>query len=137
MFWGEERDQEGELPAAEGVPDQSEWVCPQCGFSSPHASAFSRRRGSFASVSKHVQPHSSTVASIIDAPGSDEPERKDIVDLRDETPLAEEQEAEQEALEEAKEVAVVSVETVTNARSGLSATGVPLASLTDPRLFLK
>ena len=24
-FWGEERDEEGELPAAEGVPDQSEW----------------------------------------------------------------------------------------------------------------
>jgi len=25
-FWGEERDEEGELPAAEGVPSQSEWV---------------------------------------------------------------------------------------------------------------
>lgn len=23
----------GELPAAEGVPDQAEWVCPRCGFS--------------------------------------------------------------------------------------------------------
>ena len=25
-FWGEERNDQGELPAAEGVPDQSEWV---------------------------------------------------------------------------------------------------------------
>ena len=25
-FWGEERDDEGELPAAEGVPSQEEWV---------------------------------------------------------------------------------------------------------------
>ena len=25
-FWGEERDEEGELPAAEGVPSQAEWV---------------------------------------------------------------------------------------------------------------
>lgn len=33
-FWGTERDEKGELPAAEGVPDQAEWVCPHCGFSS-------------------------------------------------------------------------------------------------------
>ena len=125
------------MPAAEGVPDQSEWVCPQCGFSSPHASVFSSRSGSFASVSKHVQPHASAVASIIDAPGSDESEREDTADLRDETPLAEEQEAEEEALEETEEAAEVSVETVTSPRGGLSATGVPLASLTDPRLLLK
>jgi glycogenin glucosyltransferase len=32
-FWGEERGETGELPAAEGVPDQTEWVCPRCGFS--------------------------------------------------------------------------------------------------------
>lgn len=25
-FWGEERDEEGNLPAAEGVPDQADWV---------------------------------------------------------------------------------------------------------------
>lgn len=35
-FWGEERDEEGDLPAAEGVPNQvdwvSEWTCPNCGF---------------------------------------------------------------------------------------------------------
>ena len=26
-FWGEERDEHGDLPAAEGVPRQDEWVC--------------------------------------------------------------------------------------------------------------
>lgn len=32
-FWGEERDPEGDLPGAEGVPEQAEWVrCPNCGF---------------------------------------------------------------------------------------------------------
>lgn len=25
-FWGEERDEKGELPAAEGVPAQEDWV---------------------------------------------------------------------------------------------------------------
>jgi hypothetical protein len=39
-FWGEERNEAGELPAAEGVPDQAEWVCPQCGFSSDSPAAF-------------------------------------------------------------------------------------------------
>ncbi|KAH7382180.1 nucleotide-diphospho-sugar transferase [Pyrenochaeta sp. MPI-SDFR-AT-0127] len=41
-FWGGERDEAGELPAAEGVPDQTEWVCPQCGFFSVNASKDSR-----------------------------------------------------------------------------------------------
>jgi glycogenin len=31
-FWGSERDDEGELPPAEGVPSQQDWVCPNCGF---------------------------------------------------------------------------------------------------------
>ena len=34
-FWGRERDEEGELPGAEGVPEQSDWVCPRCGFILP------------------------------------------------------------------------------------------------------
>ncbi|KAF2817335.1 nucleotide-diphospho-sugar transferase [Mytilinidion resinicola] len=41
-FWGDERDEAGELPAAEGVPDQVDWVCPQCGFSSTSAASFRR-----------------------------------------------------------------------------------------------
>lgn len=33
-FWGSERDAAGDLPAAEGVPEQADWVsvCPNCGF---------------------------------------------------------------------------------------------------------
>ena len=35
MFWGEERNAQGQLPGAEGVPDQVDWVCPRCSFSLP------------------------------------------------------------------------------------------------------
>lgn len=43
-FWGEERDGEGDLPGAEGVPDQTEWVCPSCGFLAASPVAFYRAR---------------------------------------------------------------------------------------------
>lgn len=50
-FWGGERDETGELPAAEGVPLQAEWVsgtfnwaCPKCGFSSQSLEIFRRSR---------------------------------------------------------------------------------------------
>lgn len=31
-FWGEEKEDESELPTAAGVPDQADWVCPSCGY---------------------------------------------------------------------------------------------------------
>ena len=40
-FWGEERDQAGNLPAAEGVPNQEEWVRL---FSHPNPNDFTRSR---------------------------------------------------------------------------------------------
>ncbi|KAH7047459.1 hypothetical protein B0J12DRAFT_123190 [Macrophomina phaseolina] len=50
-FWGGERDAVGELPAAEGVPSQAEWVsgtfnwtCPKCGFHSRSLETFRRSR---------------------------------------------------------------------------------------------
>jgi glycogenin len=43
-FWGEERDETGELPPAEGVPDQADWVCPRCGFQASSPVAFYRAR---------------------------------------------------------------------------------------------
>lgn len=46
-FWGEERNDEGKLPAAEGVPDQADWVCPQCGFVASSPVAFYRPRRKF------------------------------------------------------------------------------------------
>jgi glycogenin glucosyltransferase len=62
-FWGDERDDEGNLPAAdnlpaaEGVPDQADWVCPQCGFVSSSPIAFYRpRRKSSAATSSTWRP---------------------------------------------------------------------------------
>ncbi|KAH6633681.1 nucleotide-diphospho-sugar transferase [Boeremia exigua] len=135
-FWGEERDEAGELPVAEGVPEQNEWVCPQCGFSSLNASAFARRRDSFASVNEYVKPHLSTVESIIDAPDSSHLEREETVDLRDDIPLVKEQVVAREAFEESAEEVQDTTEIEANPRGGLSATGVPLVSLTDPQHFL-
>lgn len=57
------------------------------------------------------------------------------MDLGEETPLGEEQEAAQDALEETEEQAYAPKTDERHPRSGLSSTGVPLASLTDPSLF--
>ncbi|KAK7545356.1 nucleotide-diphospho-sugar transferase [Phyllosticta paracitricarpa] len=43
-FWGGERDEAGDLPPAEGVPNQADWVCPRCGFSSDRGSRVEHRR---------------------------------------------------------------------------------------------
>jgi hypothetical protein len=72
-FWGTERDEEGDLPAAEGVPDQSEWVCPRCGFFSASPVAFCRaprRTSSTAStaVSRPQMPNSRPVSFDIIPP---------------------------------------------------------------------
>ncbi|KAF9690834.1 hypothetical protein EKO04_011040 [Ascochyta lentis] len=132
-FWGEERDEVGELPAAEGVPEQNEWVCPQCGFSSPHASAFGRRHGSLASMSNRVGPLAPTVASIVDAPVSSRAKKDESIDLRDEAPLGEEQEAAQEALEEIREESQAPQTVGSNPRGGLNPTGNPEAKLEQLR----
>lgn len=134
-FWGEERDEAGELPAAEGVPEQNEWVCPQCGFSSSHASAFARRRGSFPPARQQVEAPSSTVLPLNDAIGLKQYQEKDLIELKDEAPLGDEKEAAQEALEETEEEPQAAQTVAPKARGGLSSTGVPLASLTDPSLF--
>jgi len=38
-MWGDDKEAAG-LTAAEGVPDQADWVCPRCGFSSDSPEAF-------------------------------------------------------------------------------------------------
>ncbi|KAK8167571.1 nucleotide-diphospho-sugar transferase [Phyllosticta citribraziliensis] len=55
-FWGGERDQAGDLPPAEGVPNQAEWVCPRCGFSSDRSESF---RGSRTELRRTFAPSSS------------------------------------------------------------------------------
>jgi glycogenin len=42
-FWGEDKGDDN-LPPAEGVPDQAEWVCPECGFCSSDPATFTRSR---------------------------------------------------------------------------------------------
>lgn len=44
IFWGGDEDEAGELPAAEGVPNQADWVCPSCGFQPESPTAFLRSR---------------------------------------------------------------------------------------------
>ncbi|KAJ4311301.1 glycogenin glucosyltransferase [Neodidymelliopsis sp. IMI 364377] len=135
-FWGEERDETGELPAAEGVPEQNEWVCPQCGFSSSHASDFARRRGSFASVGKFVKPATVTVASAVDAPGLslhvEEPlaQSKDDVTQENEQDI---QEVDEEATKSPEKEAEASMISEPGTRSGLSPTGNPEAKLEQLR----
>jgi glycogenin glucosyltransferase len=57
-FWGSERDSKGDLPAAAGVPEQSEWVCPRCGFFSANPVAFYRapRRSSSTASTAALRP---------------------------------------------------------------------------------
>jgi glycogenin glucosyltransferase len=53
-FWGEEQSEMAMLPAAKGVPDQTEWVRLRCQFSSVNAFGFHRVREPFASPSRAV-----------------------------------------------------------------------------------
>lgn len=66
-FWGEERDEAGELLAAEGVPDQAEWVCPQCGFSSDTPAAFIHAR-SASSALEHRHAQSQAIGEQLVSP---------------------------------------------------------------------
>jgi len=123
-FWGEERNETGELPAAEGVPDQTDWVCPNCGFSSPNASAFQCGRESLASATTAVvTPAPNTVSKHV--PDASHTEEHSDNGVR---PLTEEASA-LPVLRSAPATAF------SPPRSGLSPSGVPLASLTHPSLF--
>jgi glycogenin glucosyltransferase len=109
VFWGEERDAGGALPSAEGVPDQSEWVCPQCGFFSVSAADFHQRRRSLSSASTAVPSLllTTTFATVVDiAPQTAEAERP-----------------------------VIKRPPAKHSIEGVSARGAPLASLTNPSLL--
>jgi len=124
-FWGGERDDTGDLPAAEGVEDQSEWVCPHCGFSSLNASDFRPRRDSQASSTTAVSPDPSVASPVI--PMSSSSFYKMLQTIRGVgNPQAKPQRASPMQAD-----TVVALQTPP-LRSGLSATGCPLASLTNP-----
>lgn len=113
MLWGEERNDTSELPAAEGVPDQTLWVCPSCGFSSVNAPDFQCRRESLASA---------TTAVV-----TPDPIPKPLVDLATHgQEVADGDEAPHPTANTPK---------MPHPRSGLSPSGVPLASLTSPNIM--
>jgi glycogenin glucosyltransferase len=111
-FWGEERDQSSDLPGAEGVEDQAQWVCPQCGFSSVKMSAFNRRHD------LPTPPVTSVVASALSK-----------------SPLPHDKPSKIDVTKPSELHAGPSTISPTR-RSGFSFSGVPLASLTDPDMLL-
>jgi glycogenin glucosyltransferase len=64
-FWGEDRGED--LPPAEGVPDQAEWVCPECGFLSTDPATFIRSRP------EHNPAPSTTLLPSFDSASSSNP----------------------------------------------------------------
>ena len=135
-FWGEERNETGELPAAEGVPDQTDWVCPQCGFSSINASDFHCRRESLASATTAVVTPD-PVAVSANLPNPSRPREKQSSEIQA-LPLVEEAprpSAPSSSVEVLAKAIEESTPTLPHPRSGLSPSGVPLVSLTDSTLF--
>jgi glycogenin glucosyltransferase len=131
-FWGEEKDEVSELPRAEGVPEQPDWVCPHCGFSSFNASDFSRCRESRSSATEGVN---AAVNAAEPTAGKENPDSTPPTG-----PVVESLQKKIEPATVEKPAAKLLPKTpspplVPPPRSGLSASGVPLASLTDPSLL--
>lgn len=149
-FWGEERNEAGELPAAEGVPDQTEWVCPNCNFSSVKASDFQPHPDAHAASAAKIIPPSLANAEVPESlPAAATPLSSVSTDVSESlaaaTP-ASDAEASTPSMEAslsvppgtsettANEADEIVKSTVTHSQSGLSSSGVPLASLTNPSL---
>ncbi|KAL5374615.1 hypothetical protein DPSP01_011797 [Paraphaeosphaeria sporulosa] len=131
-FWGEERDEQRELPQAEGVPDQPDWVCPQCGFSSISASDFRPARGLPASSipietaepsPRPTIPPSAEAPSIMTQPST----RKETVPKPQPELIASEKSTHGTTSSPAPPKP--------HPRRGVSFRGAPLVSLTDPELL--
>lgn len=127
-FWGEERNETGELPTAEGVPDQAEWVsiktfiCPSCGFSSKSEHDFSSSQGGSTFVSAITTPAPSLSIAITTAATSvPEPGAPTETELPEATPMT----------------TWTSMENEPQYLPGFSARGAPLASLTNPSMYIQ
>ncbi|KAL5424634.1 hypothetical protein PMIN07_011666 [Paraphaeosphaeria minitans] len=130
-FWGEERTEQGELPQAEGVPDQPDWVCPQCGFSSLSASDFRPARGlpaSFTLVGKAEPPRPTATQSVEAPPNITEPPAKKATTPKPQPgSIASEKSSPGTTSSPAPPKP--------HPRSGVSTRGAPLVSLTEPELL--
>ena len=127
-FWGEERNDAGELPTAEGVPDQAEWVCPNCGFSSVSEEDFrsNKREFELASAVASRAPASLSIAITTSAQSTPEPEvMVEPLSVEPEPPVA-----------MPTATAINPPASEAQYRAGFSVRGAPLASLTDPSLYL-
>jgi glycogenin glucosyltransferase len=130
-FWGEEKEEVGELPRAEGVPEQPDWVCPHCGFSSLNASDFSRRE----SRSSTTKEADATVNAAEPTVGKGTPTFNPPASTVVESSPKKVEPATMEKPTAKLMPKTPSLPPVPPPRSGLSASGVPLASLTDPTLL--
>jgi glycogenin glucosyltransferase len=133
-FWGEEKVEQVELPQAEGVPDQQDWVCPQCGFSSVSASDFHCSRGFPASsilIDKNTPPLRPNATRSVEA-------QPIAITTRPST--------KRERIAKAPPASIASENLsrsttsppsppTPHSRSGSSPRGAPLVSLTDPKLL--
>jgi glycogenin glucosyltransferase len=149
-FWGEDRDGAGELPAAEGVPDQADWVCPpsvpfsatcltcpQCGFSSLNASDFQPHRESLASTATVIAtPSPSAVYATAQSPLATKTVSPiTVYTAAQQSPPATGTEAGSSTpVPEVGSSGNLTSPSVTY-KSGVSPGGAPLASLTDPSLL--
>jgi glycogenin glucosyltransferase len=121
-FWGEERDEQGDLPQAEGVPDQAHWVCPQCGFSSVSESDFCRPSREPASIINPV----ATISAPATTTKTAVPPPKVQPDQHQEAKTS---------IPPTSPPKPTASPPKPNARSGVSSRGAPLASLTNPTLL--
>jgi glycogenin glucosyltransferase len=110
--WGKEKDAGSELPAAEGVPDQAEWVCPQCGFQSVCEDDFRHPGREPSHISTPPASHTPVAQS---PPEQDTP----VVTQPPKDPQTE----------------TSTTQSRPAYRSGTSSSGAPLATLTDPSLL--
>jgi glycogenin glucosyltransferase len=122
-FWGEERDEQGELPQAEGVPDQAQWVCSRCGFSSVSESDFRRPSR------EQSSPPITTVTTT-----SPPTRTAGIAEKSPQTPIEHSQEI-QVPIPTPDPPKFTPSPPKQKSRSGISPRGAPLASLTDPSLI--
>lgn len=113
-FWGEERDEAGELPQAEGVPEQEDWVCPKCGFISVRAEDFRRDH-------RHSSDASTTTALASAPPASSQSPSTTKPRENPPSPIF-------------SPATTLAGSPDMQYRAGISPRGAPLASLTDALL---